>query len=1184
MRICVCWKAALTAGCALATIGPAAGAPPQVIEAADAAANDLFGRSVALDADTLVVGAYAEDDAGVSAGAVYVYRWDGADWVEEAKLTASDAGGGENFGYAVAIDGDTIVVGAWRENAGAGSDQGAAYVFTRSGTLWTEQDKLVAGDGASGDRFGVSVDVDGDLVIIGAHLHDGPAGNDQGAAYIFRRSGGAWSEQAKLLPSDAFVGAEFGFDVGVSNGTVVVGAPDGVRPFGVQQNLTLLGTAYIFTESGGVWMEDAAFGSSDAQAGERFGASVAIDGDRLIVGATDKLVGSNFDQGAAYIFERAVGVWSEQQKLVASDGASDDFFGTEVDLRGARAIVGSPFRDEPAGADHGAAYVFALDAGLWNEETRLDFFGADPGAEFGTGVAIDGAFAAVGAWLADGPAGATQGAAQVFERASDRWIMPDQTVPAPAPSQFGTSIAISNDTLVVGAPLEDIGAISSAGAVYVYRRDALTWRLEQRLTAESDARQDGLFGWSVALDGDELLVGSRFGIDTTTGYQQAFLFARTGSTWTREAVLSPSGTFDGLINFGWSVDIDGDTAVVGAITGLRAWVFRKVGSTWVEEGVLESVSTLLDNFFGWSVGVSGDTVIVSSDRAVGGADQRRFLGAVEVFRRNGGSWSREAELLPSDGTESNPLGRAVGIDGDLLVAGRPFDDARGEDAGAAYAFVRTNVTTWSQAAKFYASDASAGDEFGSSIALHGDFALVGAPYADGPGGPDQGAAYLFEQRNGRWVERAKLTRPAGSADENFGFGVALTGDTAAIGAPSLPSSAASEAAFTTDAAGDTLPPIAENINSGTTYDFLNDAVNDADAQDIIIASARAFSQSPTVATGDLALSMHSETGVRRPRGAELELGAGSTLSASADQGVTLFANAALAPGAAIRTGGGIVRNTRQFSAQYASVDGSLRNDRTGGVAIDGALTINGDLRNRGDVTLNGGSLIVSGSVNNNGQIDAGAPLRAGDAAVRAGADLVFQRGATLTPGAALVSARGAFDCAISDSSRFALADAELRMDGDGVQTLERMSTDIGPSPDGLDRTLPGHYPIDTLRIGPTSTTVDLVDAHDNDNLGQAACEAIYVRTLIIDAGATLNTNGCPVYYETLVLNGSVDDPANLIQIAQCPADLTGDGQVDGADLGLLLGSWGGAQGDLNGDGNTDGADLGLLLGAWGPCP
>ena len=148
-----------------------------------------------------------------------------------------------------------------------------------------------------------------------------------------------------------------------------------------------------------------------------------------------------------------------------------------------------------------------------------------------------------------------------------------------------------------------------------------------------------------------------------------------------------------------------------------------------------------------------------------------------------------------------------------------------------------------------------------------------------------------------------------------------------------------------------------------------------------------------------------------------------------------------------------------------------------------------------------------------------------------------------------------------------------------------MSADIGNSADGLDRTLAGHYPIGTLRIGPTATTVDIVDVHDNDNQGQSQPEAIYVKSLVIDAGATLNTNGATVYYKTLTNNGSVDDIANLVLIAGCVADINDDDVVNGADLATLLASWGTASvvSDLNGDGNVDGADLAVLLAAWGAC-
>jgi len=162
-----------------------------------------------------------------------------------------------------------------------------------------------------------------------------------------------------------------------------------------------------------------------------------------------------------------------------------------------------------------------------------------------------------------------------------------------------------------------------------------------------------------------------------------------------------------------------------------------------------------------------------------------------------------------------------------------------------------------------------------------------------------------------------------------------------------------------------------------------------------------------------------------------------------------------------------------------------------------------------------------------------------------------------------------------------------------VQNLEIMSKDIGPDPDGLDRTLPGRYPIGTLRIGPTPTTVDLVDNHDNDGLGQGACEAIYVQDLIIESGATLNTNGCKVYYSTLTLDGAVDNLANLIEIVvlPCPADANGDGFVNVLDLVDLLLCFGqpaipGCVGeDINEDGNVNVLDLIQLLLAFGTvCP
>ena len=303
---------------------------------------------------------------------------------------------------------------------------------------------------------------------------------------------------------------------------------------------------------------------------------------------------------------------------------------------------------------------------------------------------------------------------------------------------------------------------------------------------------------------------------------------------------------------------------------------------------------------------------------------------------------------------------------------------------------------------------------------------------------------------------------------------------------------------------------------------------------------------------------------------------------------------ALFSGGALRIGGALNLQGGSLLASNARIAGALTGagDITADTTNDGDVTVQADLEHFGDYTNNGVTTIQSGTLTILGALTDNGTIIGDFAATRASGGFFVENDYTARSSATLTLLGGTAkfgadaDIAINSNTRYDMATSEIRMVGlaGSIQTLERMSTDIGPSPDGLDRTLPGHYPIDTLRVGPTATTVDLVDTHDNDNLGQAQCEAVYVSNLIIDAGATLNTNGCPVYYETLTNNGSVDEPANLIQIAQCEADLTGDGQVDGADLGLLLGSWGTQQGDLNADGVTDGADLGLILGAWGPCP
>ncbi len=209
----------------------------------DGATNDFFGFSIALCGDTAVIGAFRDSDdvKGVDSGSAYVFTRSGTNWSQQAKLTAADGAGNDTFGGSVALSDDTAVIGALRGDDDVnGVDSGSAYVFTRSGTTWSQQTKFTAADGAAGDEFGYSVALSGDTVVIGA-ARDDDKGNDSGSAYVFTRSGASWSQQAKLTVADGAADDVFGWGVALSGDTVVIGAPTSifVLPGGT-------GSAYVF--------------------------------------------------------------------------------------------------------------------------------------------------------------------------------------------------------------------------------------------------------------------------------------------------------------------------------------------------------------------------------------------------------------------------------------------------------------------------------------------------------------------------------------------------------------------------------------------------------------------------------------------------------------------------------------------------------------------------------------------------------------------------------------------------------------------------------------------------------------------------------------------------------------------------------------------------------------------------
>lgn len=329
--------------------------PQDSVAGADTAANDAFGFAVAVDGDTAVVGAF-EDDAGqfLNRGSAYVFVRDGSgNWSQQAKIEPSTSSSVQNFGRSVDISGDTLVVGSFNDDNPGAIDSGAVYVFTRSGTTWTQEARLTASDRATGDGFGYDVAIDGEALVAGADLgdDDGRGAIDSGAAYVFTRSGTTWSETAKLTSSDSGANDAFGFAVALDGTTTVIGANGA--------GATTAGAAYVFVGSGATWTQEAILVAPDGAFDDRFGFDVALDGDLAVVGARfddDSIAG--VDAGSAHVFLRAGTAWSHVAKLAADDAAAGDEFGNAVSLHAGFALVGA-YRDDEAGlVDRGSVYVY----------------------------------------------------------------------------------------------------------------------------------------------------------------------------------------------------------------------------------------------------------------------------------------------------------------------------------------------------------------------------------------------------------------------------------------------------------------------------------------------------------------------------------------------------------------------------------------------------------------------------------------------------------------------------------------------------------------------------------------------------------------------------------------------------------------------------------------------------------
>lgn len=801
--------------------------------------------------------------AVTNAGAIYVFKRNSGSgiWAQEYKITTSGTSAritNDSFGWSVAISGDTLAASSpWQDYDEMGNanvtDAGSVFVYKRNAvnSTWAMEKRIVAqGSYArqASDLFGYSVSLHTDTLAVGVYGQDydatGASGTflaNAGAAFVYFRTGSSWTQQARITPTnvaDRVAGDQFGIAVSIFENSIAIGSNFHSYDQTGSNMLTRAGAVFIYIRepSTGVWslqQKLVATGTNGRRASDYFGQSVSIGQNTVAIGAPlqdwDALgAASVTDAGAVFIFTRntSTQTWSLEQKMVGTGingRVSSDQFGAAVTLGNDSLLVGVKKHDyDDTGAvaitDAGSVFTLNRSGSVWSQLSRL----SDPtipslnrlgsiNSAYGSSMAIseDHSIMVIGApasnidstnsiYKTDG------GLVFVYESQNGLWTLQQKLTPTGTNSRnasdgFGTSVAISGTTIVVGSPRNDFdgngaNAVTDAGAAFVFVRDSNNvWSQEAKLVATGlNARvASDLFGSSVGIRNDRIVIGvpgQNYDIAGANNLNDAgaiFLYLRSGTNWNQDYRLSAptSGVARAAgdqMGFSVAISQNGDYIATGApyqdtdSSGLNSltdagatFIFRKQNDqSWAYSQKLVAIGTnarVAGDRFGYSVSMDTNRLAVGSpyhDYDDFGGNLVADAGAIFIFYRSSVNYTQEQKVAGSTSMSnsriaSDTLGFSVAISGDVLVGGAPGQDfdANGlnslSNAGAAYAFVRSSGL-WAHQQRlvgFGTNSRVASDEFGRCVALFGPQLSVGARYNDYDSDgtnylPNSGAAFI----------------------------------------------------------------------------------------------------------------------------------------------------------------------------------------------------------------------------------------------------------------------------------------------------------------------------------------------------------------------------------------------------------------------------------------------------------